>query len=187
MFTNDATAGTVRWPVVRISCGGETRVTVCGDRWLPLTTHWVGNTVPCCGDGCELCEVLPLRGLFYLPVVCNSRPSILEMSAMSSSFFEQHCKLLHGGIQPGLVVLLSRASAKSSVRSEVVDKMDGVRCVPLIEFVGKVMVLYRLPGANPGERFEDYEERIRSMTRARSQRERRIFEDRFARRGLSRV
>jgi hypothetical protein len=182
MFDNDVRAGVSRWPVVRVQAGGVTSVTVCSDRFLPLTTHWVGHTAVCPGEGCSLCDVLAARGLFYLACVCGGRPSILELGAHSASHFEQHCRLLHGGVRPGLVVELRRRSKKSPVHSEVVDTMDNAVAVPLREFVAKVMTLYHFPGPNPGETFPCYEERLRSMVLSRSERERRLFESRVPRR-----
>jgi len=178
MFTRDSSTGTVRWPIVRIAPGGCTEIVVCGTSFLPLTTHWVGHTVICAGDDCRLCEVLPVRGLFYLPVVCASRPSILELSSVSSSHFEQHCKLLHGGIQPGLRIDLTRRGHKQPVHSEVVGNVPTASAVPLIEFVGKVMTLYHFPGPNPGEDFEAFEVRLQSMALLRADRERRSYDAR---------
>lgn len=175
MFNRDSAAGVERWPLVRMVAGSETEVVVCGDTFLPLTTHWVGKTVVCAGDGCSLCDHVPARGLFYLPVVCASRASILELSAVSASHFEQHCKLLHGGIRPGLVVVLRRRGHKSPVHSEVVRTVKTACSVPLIRFVGYVMALYHFPGANPGEEFADYEARLRQMVLLRSDRERRLY------------
>jgi len=178
MFTNDSEAGSTRWPLVRVQAGGETEIVVCGSRFLPLTTHWVGQTTVCAGDGCALCDVLPVRGLFYLPVVCGSRPSILELSSTSASHFEQHCKLLHGGIRPGLVVRLSRRGRKQPVYSEVVSCIETASTVPLLDFVGKVMILFHFPGPNPGEDFPSYETRLRAMVLLRADRERRRYESR---------
>lgn len=176
MFTDDSRSGSVRWPVVRIAPGGETEIVVCGKRFLPLTTHWIGHTTVCAGDGCLLCDVLPVRGLFYLACVCASRPSILELSSMSASHFEQHCKLLHGGISPGLVVKLSRRSRRAPVYSEVVGRLETASEVVLTEFVGKVMTLFHYPGLNPGEDFATYERRLRAMVLLRSERERRAYD-----------
>lgn len=187
MFDGSHSAGAVRWPIVRIAPGGVTEVIVASDRFLPVTTHWVRRTVMCPGDGCELCEVLPARCLFYLAVVCASRPSILEMSSMSSSYFEQHCKLLHGGIQPGLVVQLTRAGHKSPVRSEVLSRKPGVQCVSVTALVSKVMPLYQLPCANPDEGFEAYELRLRKMVLLRASRERALLESRASGGTQSRV
>lgn len=178
MFNCDCAAGVDRWPLVRMVAGSETEVVVCSEGFLPLTTHWVGKTVVCAGDGCCLCDLLPARGVFYLPVVCAGRASILELSAVSASHFEQHCKLLHGGIRPGLVVELRRRGHKSPVHSEVVGTVGTATAVPMLKFVGLVMALYHFPGANPGESFDHYEKRLRQMVLSRSVRERRLYEER---------
>lgn len=178
MFNADQVAGAARWPLVRIAAHGETCVTVCGCRFLPMTVHWIGRSVVCGGDGCDLCAVLPGRGLFYLPVVCGGRPSILELGALSSSLLEQHCKLLHNGIQAGHVIRLTRRSAKSPVMGEVVETREGVRSVDLMTFVARVVALYHLPGPNPNEGFEEYEQRIRTLALHRAAKERERIESR---------
>lgn len=172
MFADTQTSGTARWPLVRIASHGETTVVLCASRYLPLTVHWVGRSVVCGGDGCELCSVLPSRGLYYLPVVCQTRASILELGALSSSLLEQHCKLLHGGMQPGHVVRLCRRSAKSPVMGEVVDHKEGVQAVEQMTFARCVVALYHLPGPNPDESFDSYQERLRHLALMRSDRER---------------
>lgn len=181
MFDQSFEAGSVRWPVVRIKPGGTTKIVVCAERFLPVPSHWVGHTCLCPGDGCELCELLPVRGLFYLAVVWGGRPSILELSCFSSSNFEQHCKLLHGGVRPGLEVELRRKTQRGIVRSEVVGEIESAVSVPIADFVGKVMALYHFPGVNPGESFSDYESRLSRMALARAKQERRSYESRSER------
>ena len=117
-----------------------------------------------------------MRGLFYLPVVWDARAAILELSSVSASHFEQHAKLLHQGIRPGLVVRLRRRSKRSPVHSEVTAFFPSARSVELSEFVGKVMALYHFPGPNPGEEFSVYEARLREMVLSRSERERRHYQ-----------
>lgn len=167
MFEVDQHSGGSRWPLVRIGPGSETQVVVCGNQFLPLTVHWVGRSVPCCGPSCPLCCSLPARGLFYLACVSMSRLSILELGSMSASHFEQHAKLLHGGIRPGLVVRLLRRTSKAPIFSEVIEERSGVRCVPLIDLASRVCALYQLPCANPGENLDAYQERLRVITRRR--------------------
>lgn len=176
MFDASPSPGSTRWPVVRVGVGGTTRVVVCAERFLPLTTHWVTRTVLCAGEDCPLCEALAARGLFYLPVAWDERPAMLELSALASSHFEQHAKLLHGGIRPGLVVELSRRGRRSPVRAEVVAVRENVAAVPVLEFAPKVMALYSLPGPNPGETFAEYEQRLVRVVRIRAERSRRVYD-----------
>ena len=176
MFTADQIAGVARWPLVRVSARGETRVTLLSDHFLPLTVHWVGRSVVCAGDGCELCTVLPARGLFYLAVMNNDRPSILELASLSSSLLEQHCKLLHRGMRPGLVVRLYRRQGNQPVGSEVVDELQGVERVGQIVLAARVLALYHFPGPNPAETLEAYGARIASMAKVRAKTERRKWE-----------
>jgi hypothetical protein len=172
MFSADQVAGGSRWPLVRVASHGETKVVLCSDAFLPLTVHWVGRSVVCGGETCPLCQCLPGRGLFYLAVYCNDRPSILELGALSSSLLEQHCKLLHQGIRPGLVVRLARRSAKAPVTSEVIEEKPGVARVPLMELVSRVVALYHLPGPNPNEGFDEYDARLNRIALARANSER---------------
>ena len=171
MFQVDQNSGGARWPLVRVQVGGETKVVLLAMQFLPLTVHWVGRSVPCAGDGCALCSWLPGRGLFYLPVMCSGRASILELSAISASHLEQHCKLLHGGVRTGLVLRLSRRTTKAPIFSEVIEEKQGVRNVPSVDFAGRVMALFQLPGPNPGESIEDYSGRCSKICLRRSESE----------------
>lgn len=171
MFSADQTSGGARWPLVRVSVGGETQVVLLSHSFLPLTVHWVGRSVPCPGGACSLCSWLPGRGLFYTPVMCLNRLSILELAALSQSHFEQHCKLLHGGVRPGLVVRLTRRTAKAPIYSEVMDERSGVREVPVLELAARVMALYQLPGPNVGEDLVSYSARIAVIATRRSEAE----------------
>lgn len=169
MFEADQGNGGARWPIVRIGCGSETEVVLLSSRFLPLTVHWVGRSVPCCATGCALCAWLPARGLFYLPVALRGRTSILELGSISACHLEQHAKLLHQGMRPGLEIRLVRRSAKAPIFSEVVGERPGVAEVTLIELACRVCALYQLPPANPAETFDEYQDRLRLITRRRSE------------------
>lgn len=171
MFQTDQSSGGQRWPLVRVQIGGETQVVLLSMTMLPLTVHWVSRSVPCGGDGCSLCSWLPGRGLYYLPVMCQGRASILELGSMSASHLEQHCKLLHGGIATGHVLRLSRRTAKAPIYAEVLETKTGVRNVPMVDFAGRVMALYQLPGPNPGESIDDYSVRCSKICLRRSESE----------------
>lgn len=170
MFEADRSQGSHRWPVVRLGANSVAEVVLLSSRFFALTTHWNKCTLPCCGDGCRLCELLPARGLFYLAAMSNSRVSIVELGSLSASHLEQHVKLLHGGLQPGLVVQLSRRGQKQPVRSEVLRTVEGAREVELLELAQRVLVLYKLPGANSDEKMGAYEERIRGICKVRTDR-----------------
>ena len=177
MFDVTSALGSHRWPLVRISAHGKTSVTLCSDRFLPLSVHWVGRSIVCCGPSCPLCQVLPQRGLFYAAVSLAGRASILELGSLSASLLEQHMKLLHGGFRPGHEIELTRSSAKAPVRSEVISTKTGVTCVPLMMLVARVVALYHLPGPNPDEDFADYEKRLVHMCAIRCERERTAWEN----------
>lgn len=170
MFSADNTLASTRWPIVRLRGGTNTEIVLLSRKFFALTTHWNKCTLPCCGENCRLCEMLPARGLFYLACMCNSRISILELGSQSASYFEQHAKLLHGGMVPGLVFQLSRRGDKSPVRSEVVRTVNNAADVSLLELATHVMALYKFPCPQPGEELEDYELRCRHIARVRCDR-----------------
>lgn len=170
MFTADSTLGANRWPVVRLVAGSRSQVVLLSEHFFAITTHWNKCTVPCAGELCELCELLPARGLFYAAVVCNSRVSILELGSQSASHFEQHCKLLSGGMRPGHVVDLSRRSAKSPVYSEVLSTKERVQAVTMLELAAHVMALYKFPCPNPDDDLETYERRCSQLAQVRNRR-----------------
>lgn len=168
MFGADfGTAGN-RWPVVRLRAGCECEVVLLSTKFFALTTHWVGHTVPCCGDGCALCESLVARGLFY--VACSSRAglSMLELGVQSAAAFEQHCKLLHLGMRPGQVMRLVRRTAKGGVFSECIDFREGVREVAELDLARRVMALYKFPPPNVGEDLLEFGDRCALMARTRN-------------------
>lgn len=170
MFSADSTLGTHRWPVVKLKSGSRVEAILLRDRFFCVTTHWVGRSELCCVDDCPLCEFLPSRGLFYLPVACNSRRALLELGSLSASDLESHCKLLHGGIRPGLVVSFSRRGDKHPLHSEVVRVTEGVAAEDLITVAQRVMALFKFPPPNVGEDIDAYERRCRSIARVRCSR-----------------
>lgn len=175
MFSPSPSAGASRWKVVRVLNNCETEVVVVGSAFFCLTTHWIplgrGRSVLCPQDDCALCDVLPARGFFYLPCVWDARTAILELSSLASSHLEQHCKLLHGGIRPGLVLRLSRRGQKQPIRSEVVGFREGATSPSAELFASRVLAIYNYPPCNPSENMLDYEKRIRSAARTRAGRD----------------
>lgn len=168
VFQAEQVSGGSRWPLVRIHVGARIEVVSLADSFLPLSVHWTGRSVVCCGDACDLCELLPVRGLFYLPVMHDGRTSILELAVESSAHLEMHCKLLHGGLKAGLVVQLSRRTKKSPVYSEVTDCRVGVQAITRERFASRVAALYHLPPMNPDDSLASYELRLQTMSRVRN-------------------
>lgn len=169
MFDAERSNSSYRWPVLRLAAGSRSEVVLLSDRFFALTTHWTSHTVPCAGEECDLCDLLPSRGLFYVAVHAVGKPFLCELGAQSASLFEQHAKLLHGGLRPGQVYELSRSGKKLPVRSECIRFQDGVSVVPTLTLAHRVLALYRYPGPNPGETIESYEQRIRMLARSRNQ------------------
>lgn len=170
MFESNQDGGVARWPVVRLGVGSKTQIILLSPRFFPLTTHWYKCTVPCPGDECALCELLPGRGQFYVAVGCNGRVSLLELGSQSASHFEQHARLFGGGMRPGLRADLSRRSAKSPVYAEVVGFKEETKEVELLDLAAHVMALYRFPCPNPGENLAAYERRVKMMSQLRNKR-----------------
>lgn len=158
-----------RWPVVRIRAGNKSEVVLLSPRFFSITTHFTRCTVPCAGDACKLCEVLPARGLFYVAVLCMGRLSLLELGAASSGGFEQHAKFSGGGMTPGQVFELSRRGNKSPIYSELVRRQDVGSVVTHLDLAVHVMALYKFPPANPEESIEQYEVRCRLLAQRRNE------------------
>lgn len=170
MFTADRSLGSARWPVVRLVPGSKTEIVLLSPSFFEITTHWYKCTVVCPGEDCDLCELLPSRGLFYVACFCASRLSILELGSQSASHFEQHCKLLHRGMIAGQVVELHRRTAKSPVHSEVVRFQENAASVTTLTLAARVMALYKFPPPNPAENLERYEQRLREAAKLRNRR-----------------
>lgn len=169
MFTADRGTAGNRWPVVRLRAGSKSEVVLLSRSFFCVTTHWDRCTVLCSVDGCPLCDLLPSRGLFYVAAMCAGRVSLVELGALSASNLEQHCKLLHAGMNPGQVLELSRRTSKSPVYSECVRVQAGASEISTIDLATHVLALYKFPPPNPGELIEGYEVRIRQACRRRNE------------------
>lgn len=169
MFEADKTLGVNRWPLVRLLPGRRTEVVLLSSKFFCLTTHWVGRSVACPGANCPLCVTNAARGLWYLPVRWDSRVSLLELGAVSSSLVEQAAKLFGGGVKPGLVMELQRSGPKKPVTGQAVRVIAGVAAIEFLDLVRHVMCLYKFPPPNLGDDLHSYEVRCRSiaMTRVR--------------------
>lgn len=169
MFNADLGNAGYRWPVIRLRPHCESDVTLLSNEFFSLTTHFMRVTVCCAVDGCALCELLPTRGLFYLACLCQGRRSILELGAFSANDIEQHAKLLHGGLRPGLQFRLSRSTKKAAVRSEVLGEAPNCQAVDRLTLAQRVLAVYKLPCCNPEETIEVYERRIRGIVQRRNE------------------
>ena len=168
MFVAES-SGLYRWPLVRIRAGGETEVVLLSEKWLPLTVHWAKRSLLCAHDKCPLCSWLPARGLYYAAVSFGSRASMLELGALSSSLIEQHCGLLHQGMRPGLRLRLWRSSQKAPVHGEVVGVIEDAKAIDARELAIRVMALYQMPGPNPCEEWDAWQERLCLLARRRAE------------------
>lgn len=168
MFEADRQSGSHRWPVVRLRAGSKTEVVLLSSQFFSITTHWIGHTVPCAIDDCDLCELLPQRGLFYLAGMVNSRVHLVELGSQSASLLEQHAKLLNGGMKPGQVYELARFGAKHPVRSEVIRFQEGAIEISMLSLAAHAMALYRFPCPNPGEQIHEYAGRLQKLAQRRN-------------------
>lgn len=182
MFTADFSNAGSRWQLIRLRCGAETTITNLSREFFQLTTHFSHVTVPCAGDGCALCEMLPARGSLYLAAMCQGRLSIVECGVHSANDIEQHAKLLHGGLQPGLVFRLRRVTRKGTIHSEVLELLPGVAPVPIRTLAQRVLAIYKLPCCNPEETLEAYECRIRAIVLRRNEHHARALMQRISQR-----
>lgn len=168
MFNADhGTAGN-RWNLLRIQPGHKITFTLLSERFFTLTTHYARVTVPCSGDGCRLCELLPSRGVFYLAGMVDGIRAIVELSAMSAMELEQHLTLLHGGFVVGHRISVTRRGKRTPVRSEVIETLPSVNAVPMITLASRVMAIYKCPCAKPGETLEQYGERLSALCAIRN-------------------
>lgn len=169
MFEADRGLGQNRWEVVRLRAGSKTEVVLLSTSFFSVTTHFNRVTILCSVEGCALCDILPSRGLFYLAVMCMGRVHVLELGAQSAALFEQHAKLLHGGLVPGLVFELRRRGAKSPVHSEVVRTQEGVSEIDRLTLAQRVLAVYKYPPCNPGDSIEVYEKRVQTIAQRRNE------------------
>lgn len=168
MFEADAGNAGTRWPLIRLRPGCESECTLLSREYFCLTTHFHRVTILCAIDNCALCEMLPARGLFYAAVLCQGKRSILELGTFSANDLEQHVKLLHGGMRPGLQLRLSRIGKKQPVRSEVMGEVAGCGVIDKLTLAQRVLALYKLPCCNPDETIEQYEMRVVQIVRHRN-------------------
>lgn len=159
MFEADFSKSLRRWHVLRLRNGSKAEAVLLSQAFFSLTTHWVGRTVPCSIEDCDLCELVPGRGLHYIATHVNGEIFMVELGGQSAAHLEQHVKLLHGGMKPGLVLELSRRGEKLPVRSEVVRFKENVTPISALNLAAHALALYRFPVPNPTEDLDRYSRR----------------------------
>lgn len=168
MFDGTEVVGVNRWLVLRLAPGSQTEVVLLSERFFSVVSHWTAATVLCSGEDCALCAYLPARALYYLACHVGSQVRMVELGGLSASHLEQHCKLLHGGMQVGQVIKLLRRTAKSPVHSEVMRVQEGVQSVSPMLLAQRVMALYKFPPPNPSDDMLSYEARICAQVKVRN-------------------
>jgi hypothetical protein len=169
MFVDEAPRSSYRWHVLRMKAGSRVELCLLSEKFFAISTHFLRSTVPCPGENCALCDLLPVRGLFYVAVRCESQTMLLEMGSVSASDFEQSTKLFGPGMKAGVVVEVSRRGQKSPLRTEVLRFQESVNACALLTLSQRAMALYRFPGPNPDETIADYERRLRVISRKRNE------------------
>src|SRR3972149_1084721 len=86
VFTADAASGGSRWPLVRIGVGATCEVISLSHKMLPLSVHWTGQSTVCAVQDCDLCALLPVRGVYYLPVICPGAILMRRCSNTSGAY-----------------------------------------------------------------------------------------------------
>lgn len=161
-----------RWALVRVPVGRGLRLELLSGDWVRLSTHFSRRTFLCTGgDDCPLCECLPARPFWYLPVllVPGSRPALLELSGTASADLEQVSKLAFGRMGPGCVFDVSRRSSRKAARAEAVEQTQAACRVSLQRWGTALMAIYGLPQFGEGESLEEYGERVRGKVYARAE------------------
>jgi hypothetical protein len=161
-----------RWALVRVPVGRGLRIELLSGDWIRLSTHFARRTFLCTGeDDCPLCEFLPSRPFWYLPVllVPGSRPALLELSGTASADLEQVSKLAFGRLGAGCVFDVSRRASKKAARAEAVSEAPAQMRVSLQRWGTALMAIYGLPQFNEGEGLESYGDRTRTKVYARAE------------------
>lgn len=160
------------WSLVRVVPQREERVVLLSGDWVRLSTHFFDGTVLCPeGDDCPLCDLLPVRPYWYLPCLRRpgNRPSLLELSALTCTDFEQCAKFAGAGVCCGLTVILTRKSKRSPVRCEVEELVSSPRSALLHEWFSPLMKIFGFPALLPGELLDTYSKRIRPSALRRAE------------------
>jgi len=134
---------------------------------ITLPVHYFGRSIPCAGENCEACLYRSPRRLSYCALctphgvpamyeLCESfMSSVIEgMSAVGAEVFRDATR--------GLVVSAKRASTRNAwcvERLELVSRRGQV--VTMVELLGAVTRLYRLPLPLPSEEWQSWFERVR--------------------------
>lgn len=161
-----------RWPLLRVSVGGVSCVELLSGDWIRLSTHFSLRTFLCSdGPECPLCEILPARSLWYLPVASSpgKRASILELSSHASADLEQVVRLGCGDLRAGAVVELHRRGSRKPVCAEFVELAKAATTVSLQRWGSALMAIYGLPPFGALESLPSYGERVRSKVFERAE------------------
>lgn len=161
-----------RWPVLRVAPGHDVEVTLLSGDWVRLTTHYFRRTVLCSESAaCPLCQLLPSRPYWYLPVSVAPRKTfcLLELSPSASSQLEQTAKFEHGKITAGLSFRLWRKAKKKPIACECLGVSGGSVLVSVHEWVSPLMAIFGLPILRPGEKIVEYGARVANTVDQRNE------------------
>jgi len=162
--------------LLRIPAGSSARVTVQSETVEVVRTHWFGRQYACPGDGCPACECYQSRlTCFVVVTVFTGKvwvPNLLELTPAELSRVRFMLEWDAGEIVPGVVLHVSRKSARSGVRVEPQDVEGGqvLRSLSSREVLfNSVCRLLALPSAKDGEVQSAWTERVRPFLVSRLQ------------------
>ena len=155
-------------PLVRIPAGSSVRVTIQSAAVEVIRTHWFGRQYACPCTDCPACENYQSRlTCFIVVTVWTGKvwiPGLLELTPSALSRLQFMLLWEAGEVVPGVVVHVSRRTARSGVLVEPEDREGG----PLLSALASRAVLFNsicrllgLPSAREGEADLAWAERVR--------------------------
>ena len=154
--------------LLRIPAGSSARVTVQSEAVEVVRTHWFGRQYACPGEDCPACESYQSRLTSFLVVTVFTGkvwvPGLLELTPTELSRVKFMLQWGAGEVVPGVVLLVSRKTARSGVRVEPQDCEGGPVLAALSSrevLFNSVCRLLALPSAKEGESSGHWQERVR--------------------------
>lgn len=171
LSSSPRSAACANLPVVRVIPGQVLRVTICSAEGLWIGTHWRQRSLPCPGEGCALCGILPGRELGYWVVTLdesNPRPLLLELPrgfGVQMGLFVKHSGQK---TSTGCQLLLTRKKKRSPIHADYDGHVDNVpeawRAGGLLR--SAVATLFRLPQPVAGHDVAEWTEACRRSAAA---------------------
>lgn len=169
MISESTPTVTPRWPLLRLTPGHETEVTLLSVGWLQLGTHFHNHTFMCAGGhSCPACDHLTKRNVWYLPILARDKPHLLELSAFAAADLEQHSRMYWGRFAAGQVLIAVRHSNRQPIKFSPVRIRELKANVDLRVWVSAVMAIYGFPPMEKDEPIDRYRIRLAPLAEARA-------------------